>query len=115
MGNISDAQDLAIANATGTTTAFLAASGDIAGDMRTKTVTSGTAFQISTKRDSRAYINITTSASLRVELGPTAATVENVSIAQSSALGVVTVFVPAGWYLKLTGTTSNYVVSYVLS
>lgn len=123
MANTFESQDEAIYNAkddaalTGSqtnNTAYLAASGDPAGTTGTLTVVSATAKQVSTKRNAMVYVNITTAAALAIVIGPTSTPAIPVSISQSSALGVVSFELPAGWYLKCTGTVTNYVVTYVL-
>lgn len=69
---------------------------------------SGTAQQVDTRKDNYLYINVTNAAAvLAVAIGPTAATAITISASQLNALGVITVFVPAGWYVKLTGTMAN--------
>lgn len=104
-------------DAAGTTTnhaTYLTGSGDLSGTAKVETVVSGTAKQISTKRDAMVYVNITTSAALKVEMGPTSSVAVTVSASQSSALGVISFRVPAGWYIKCTGTVTNYTVTSVL-
>ena len=113
--SIYNAKDDALGTGAGTNNAtYLAASGDVSGATGTFVVVSGTAKQVSTKRAATLYCNITTAAALAIGLGSTSAASIPVSISQSSALGVVTVEVPAGWYVKFTGTISNYVLTYVL-
>lgn len=86
-----------------------------AADAAAFTVVSGTPKQVSTTRNALLYCNITTAAALAISMGPTSAgTTVPVSISQSSALGVVTLRVPRGWYVKFTGTVTNYVLTSVL-
>lgn len=81
-----------------------------------ETVVSGTPFQVSTKRDAYLYINITTAASFTLSMGPEAAgTSVAINAAQSDALGLVTLRVPRGWYVKITGTVADFVVTAVLN
>lgn len=72
-----------------------------------KTFVSGTAQVVDSRKDNFLYINIATSAALAIAIGPTAATANAVSPSQSTGVGLVTLFVPAGWYVKLTGTMGN--------
>lgn len=55
------------------------------------------------------YINITTAATFKLEMGPTSAAAVTVNASQSDALGLVSVRVPAGWYVKVTGTVADFV------
>jgi hypothetical protein len=109
-----DGQDTAVYNANasgGLPASILQPSGYAV----TETVVSGTPFQVSTKRDAMLYVNITTAASLAISMGPEAAgTSVALAPAESEALGVTTLRVPAGWWVKLTGTVTNYVVTAVL-
>lgn len=113
MSDLTDAQDVATYNAKGS-----ALPGSIAqpsGLAAVVTVVSGTPFQVSTKRAARLYIAITTAAALTISMGPEAAgTSVAIQPSQSSALGLCTLDVPAGWYVKLTGTVTNYTVTSVL-
>lgn len=110
MTNITDAQQQALQGGL-LTSAQQAASGYSV----VETVTSGTPFQVSTVRGSHLYINITTAASFTCSMGPEAAgTSVAVNAAESDALGLVTLKVPAGWYVKLTGTVADFVVTAVL-
>lgn len=80
-------------------------------DFATVTVVSGTAKQINATKDMILYVNITTAASFKVEMGATSAAANLVNAAQSNALGLVTLHVPKGWYVKFTGTVTNYVIT----
>lgn len=112
MSDITDAQTIATYNAEGQ--ALPAAIAPKTGDAAVQTVVSGTAFQISSRRSADLYINITTAAALKVEIGPTSAAAIQLSTSQSSALGLMSLHIPAGWYVKLTGTVTDYVVTAVL-
>lgn len=78
-----------------------------------ETPTSGTAFQPAGGRSCDLYIAITTAAALKVEMGPTTGVATTLMPSQSAALGMLHVEVPGGFYVKLTGTTTNYVVTSV--
>lgn len=112
MSNIDDAQSVAVYNAKGQ--ALPSALAPKTGDSIVETVVSGTAFQVSTQRDAYLYVDVTTSASLKVEIGPTSAAAITVSAAKSDALGLLSLHVPVGWFVKLTGTVTNYTVTAVL-
>jgi len=94
-------------NGAGTNTAAVAT-------VSTPTYVSGTAQQPSTTQDAMVYIAVKTSASLTVAIGSTSSTTTNIVPAESVALGLVSVRVPAGWYLKITGTISDLQVTQVL-
>ena len=116
MSSITDAQTEAAFNAEGTTeaAAYLAAQGSLSGYSAVLSPTTATAFQPSTTRESFVYINITTAAALTTAMGPTASCAIAVGAAASDALGVTTLSVPAGWYVMLTGTMADVVVTAVL-
>ena len=77
-------------------------------------VVSGTAFQCSTTTDAQLYVTVNTSVSLAVSMGPTNATVDAIIIAESVALSNITLVVPAGWWVKLTGTMADLTVGQVV-
>lgn len=84
------------------------------GDSSVMTVVSGTALQASATRDAFISCNITTSAALAIAIGPTSTPVTPISISQSSALGCISFFLPKGWYVKFTGTVTNYAINKTL-
>jgi hypothetical protein len=108
MANPFSSQDDAAVNAHADANAVTAGSTG-AGSHATGTVTfvSGTAQQVDKRKDAFLYITVTTAAALTVAIGPTSAAAQAVTPSQSSGLGVITLFVPAGWYVKLTGTMAN--------
>lgn len=112
MSNIDDAQTDAIYNAKGV--AVPAATAQPSGTPLTVSPTTATAFQISTKRDAMLYINVRTAAALAIAMGPTSSCDIAVSASQSDALGTTSLRVPAGWYVKLTGTMANLACTAVL-
>lgn len=80
------------------------------------TPTTATPFQVSANRSADLYINIRTAASLEVQMGPTSAgTAVTIDSGESETLGVTTLHVPAGWYVNLTGTMADVVVTAVLN
>ena len=120
MSDVTDAQDLATTNAKAdalddNNTGSVAVPIQPAADIAAFTVVSGTAKQVNATRNATLLCNITTSASLTISMGPTsAADTSTVHAAQSSALGMVTLYVPRGWYVKFTGTVSNYAIKSIL-
>lgn len=102
--------DLAAAGAGGVTSIPLQPDTDAAAFV----VVSGTAKQVSASRNATLYINITTAASFKIEMGATSAVASTLNIAQSNALGLVTLRVPRGWYVKITGTVTNYAIIAVM-
>lgn len=113
MSNLTDAQAKAATNAHAdaaddNNTGSVAVPSPAASIAQTETFVSGTAKVLDAAKDRYLYINITTAAALAVAMGPTSsANTVPVSISQSSALGVITVRVPRGWYVKLTGTVAD--------
>ena len=79
----------------------------------TPSFSTGTAAQVSTTQDVMLYINVTTAASLAVAIGPTSSAATVIQAAESSALGVITLRVPKGWYVKLTGTIADLAITAV--
>lgn len=113
MSDIDDAQTLAIYNAKGQ--AVPAATQLAAGTPLTLVPTTATAFQVSTKRGAHLFINVRTAAALAIAIGPDNTTAIALSASQSDALGITTLWVPAGWYVKLTGTIANLAITAVLA
>lgn len=108
MSNLTDAQGSAATNYHADSAANTA--GSTAGGShtaKTVTFTSGTAAQVDTLKDSFLYINITTAAALAIAFGPTSSVATTLNASESDALGLITLFVPAGWYVKLTGTMAD--------
>lgn len=79
-----------------------------------ETIVSGTALQISASRGSHVYLDVNTSAALAIAIGPTSATAITINASQSDAIGFETIYLPAGWYIKLTGTVADFVATAVL-
>lgn len=76
--------------------------------------TTATAAQVITTSDAMLYIACTTSAALTISMGPTSAAsavtiLNNVTVAKC----LMSVRVPAGWYVELTGTMADFSCSYV--
>lgn len=76
-----------------------------------QTVVSGTGFQVSTAQSAHLYIDITTSAALAVALSKDGVTYTSIMASKSAPIGLLSVTVPAGWYVKLTGTPANFVAT----
>ena len=79
-----------------------------------ETVVSGTGFQISTTQNAHLYIDINTSAALAIALSRDGTTYTTVMASKSAGIGLLNVMVPAGWYVKLTGTPANFVATAIL-
>lgn len=75
----------------------------------TPTFVSGTAQQLSTTQDCILYIDVTTAASLTIAIGPTSTPATTIQSAVIGGVGLETVYVPASWYVKLTGTMADLV------
>lgn len=76
--------------------------------------TTATAQQVNAQSDAILYIACTTSTALTVSMGPTVATsavtiLNNVTVSTC----LMSVRVPAGWYVKLTGTMADFSCNYV--
>lgn len=76
--------------------------------MSAVTFVSATAKQVNTTQDTMLYINITTSATFALALGPDNTTANALVASGSAAVGLLTVRVPQGWYVKVTGTVSDF-------
>lgn len=74
-------------------------------------LTSGTAAQISTVQDVMLYIAITTSAALAVAIGPTAGVANAIIPSASYGLSVISIRLPKGWYVKITGTIADVTIT----
>jgi hypothetical protein len=109
-----DAQLLATynANASAGAPASLLQPGNLA---VTESIVSGTPFQISKQRAATLYIAIATAAAITVSMGPEAAGTSVPLVATATeAIGLSTLDVPAGWYVKITGTVADFVATAVL-
>jgi hypothetical protein len=73
----------------------------------------GVAAQVNTTQDVMLYIAVKTAASLTIAIGPTSSTATNILPAESAALGVISLRVPAGWYVKITGTIADLQITAV--
>lgn len=112
MTNIDDAQTTAIYYGKG---AALPTSIAVpSGVSIVETPTTATAFQVSAARAANLYINVRTSAALTIAIGPDNTAAIVLSASQSDALGTHNIYVPAGWYVKLTGTMANLAITAVL-
>lgn len=112
MSDITDAQTLSIYNAQGKP--LPAALNPQGGSAIVETIVSGTAFQVSAKRNADLYINIVTSSAITIAMGPVVGNEIVVAASQSAALGVTTLRVPTGWLVTITGTVANFVATAVL-
>lgn len=109
MSAITDAQALAATNGDADKAALGAGGVTAPGSHAAKVVTfvSGTAQQLDPVKTMFLYINVTTAAALAVAMGPTSATATAINASESDALGMITLEVPGGWYVKLTGTMAD--------
>lgn len=111
---VADGQTIAIYNAKGQ--ALPAGTAEAYGTPEVVTAVSGTPFQISTKRSAHLYIAIAVAAALTISMGPEAAgTSVPVAASAVEAIGTTTLYVPAGWYVKITGTVADFVLNAVLN
>ena len=91
-----------IANSTNTSSTAVASS---------PAFVSGTAQQLSTTTDVILYLDVKTAASLTIAIGPTSTPANTLQSAVVGALGMITVRVPASWYVKLTGTMADLTIT----
>lgn len=77
----------------------------------TPTFVSTTAQQISTTKDAMVYIDVKTAASLTLAIGAASTATTLLQSAVVSGLGLSSIRVPAGWFLKITGTISDLVIT----
>ena len=75
--------------------------------------TSGTAKQLSTTQDVMLYIAVQTAAALAVAIGPTSTPATTVMPSQTYTLGLQTLRIPKGWYVKITGTIADLTITQV--
>lgn len=75
------------------------------------TPVTNTPFQCSTNRESTLYINVVTAAALTIAIGPTSACTIVLQASESAAIGLITVNVPMGWWVNLTGTMADLTVT----
>jgi hypothetical protein len=68
---------------------------------------SGTALQVDPFIEVMLYVEVTTAASLAISLGPTSSPATTIVSSVAAALGLLSIRVPAGWYVKITGTIAD--------
>lgn len=73
--------------------------------------TSTVAKQLSTTQDVHLLIAINTSASLAITMGPTTGAENTILAAEVAALGVITLPVPVGWRVVITGTIADLTIT----
>lgn len=71
---------------------------------------SGTALQLSTTQDVMLYIDVTVATNLTLAIGSTSSATTTIFTSATAAIGVITLRVPKGWYVKATstGTFANF-------
>ena len=79
----------------------------------TPSFTSTVAQQLSATKNGHLYLDITTAASLTIAIGPTSTPANTLQSAVVGAVGLECIFVPAGWYVKLTGTMSDIAFTFI--
>ena len=77
------------------------------------TFVNGTSLQLNTTQDVMLYLAITTSAALAVAIGPTSGVATALIPSASYALSVITIRVPKGWFVKITGTIADMTITAV--
>jgi hypothetical protein len=85
----------------------------IGGAVTTPTFVSTTPQQLSATQNGVLYIDVTTAASLTIAIGPTSSATTVLQTSIVSALGLTHVHVPAGWYVKLTGTMADLAFKFI--
>lgn len=80
----------------------------------TPSLSSGTPAQINATQDVMLYCRIKTASTFSLAMGPTSSAADTIAISESStAIGVVSVRVPKGWYVVSTFTSADVVWSAV--
>lgn len=79
-----------------------------------KTVVSGTAFQVSTVQPANLYLDIATAAALTIAVSQDGTNFTTLLNNKVAAIGLITVRVPAGFWVKITGTVANFVATAVI-
>jgi hypothetical protein len=92
---------------------FVGAIAVTGGAASTPTFVSGTAQQLNATKNGVLYMDITTAASLTIAIGPTSSATTVLQTSIVSALGLTHVHVPAGWYVKLTGTMADITFTFI--
>jgi hypothetical protein len=95
-----------VAHAAGTSTAGTATASS-------PSFVSTTAAQVNTTQDCMLYIAVQTSAALAVAIGPANTTTTAVCPSKSYALSLLTLRIPAGWWVKITGTIADLTITAV--
>ena len=72
---------------------------------------SGVSLQLNTTQDVMLYIAITTSAALAVAIGPLNTVTTALIPSASYALSVISIRVPKGWWVKITGTIADTTIT----
>jgi hypothetical protein len=90
----------------GTDTSFTAAASS-------PSFSSGVAAQVNTTQDVMLYITVNTVAALAVAIGPTSGTATTIVASENVALGVITLRIPKGWWVKITGTIADLTITAV--
>lgn len=86
----------------------------------TPTLVSGTAQRFYSDRDCVAYVNVTGGASgtCEVQIGPTSAVANTLATSMAAGTGtdmLLTIKLPAGWYLKVTVSVATIAATTVVS
>ena len=79
----------------------------------TPTFVSTTAQQLSTTTDGMLYIAITTAAALAVAIGPTSGVTTTMIPSATYGLSVISIRVPKGWFVKVTGTVADQTYTFI--
>lgn len=73
----------------------------------TPSLTSATAAQINTTQDVLLYANIKVASTFSLAIGPTATPATTVFASATAAIGLISVRIPASWYVKSTFTSAD--------
>ena len=74
-------------------------------------LSTGTAAQISTVQDVMLYIAINTAAALAIAVGPANTVTTAILASETAALSVITLRLPKGWWVKITGTIADLTIT----
>ena len=69
------------------------------------------ALQVNSAQDTMLYIAIQTAAALAIAIGPTSSVTTALMPSKTYALGLLTIRVPKGWFVKITGTIADLIIT----
>lgn len=74
----------------------------------TPSLSTGAAAQVNTSQDVMLYANVTTASTFSLAIGPTSTPATTVVASHTAAIGLISVRLPKGWYVKSTFTSVTW-------